>query len=688
MGWRWPTGFPAAQTLPVEPDQQSRARERKIAFALGATLTLAWCLAGLCFPDLLERAENVVADRQVGLLPEHPPSREPVIVEVDEASLRAFGQWPWPRYQVAKLLESISEAGAVGVGVDALFAERDRTSPAEIARALQRDFNQYLTLEALPPPQRDYDRILAAPLAQGPFVLGYFLSFDKTGSGSCTPKSASGAILSAQDGDGALAGVPQATGLICSIPILGAAAAYAGFTNGLADDDGLYRRTPLIARWNGGLYPSLALQTFLTATGIQQFVVDSSASGLRLRLGDLIVPLDATGNLLIRFRNHRYESISAADVMAGKVLPDRLRGKMVLLGFSAAGLHEYRPNPLDPLFTGVQLHAAVLDNLANRNFLQRPAFARALEAIVALLLGWILALLLARAGPTASALWPATLITAVVGSSQFLLSRYGLVVSPVLPTATLILVLLALSLLKFGREYLRSQRLARQIADGQDAIIEGFCTMSEYRDPETGFHIRRTQNYVKALALRLRQKRRYRRQLDDAMIELLYKTAPLHDIGKIGIRDQILLKPDRLTDEEFAVMKTHTTIGGEVVQAIQAHLGPNAFLETAAEIILGHQEKWDGSGYPRALKGEEIPLAARLMALADVYDALISRRVYKPGFPHRQAVELIAQGSGQHFDPELVNAFLDIHEEFRDIALRFLDDDEQRQTLLGEAKTD
>jgi adenylate cyclase len=428
------------------------------------------------------------------------------------------------------------------------------------------------------------------------------------------------------------------------------------------------------------------LQTFMTAAGIRQFLVDSTATGLRLRLGDVTVPLDGAGNLLIRFRSHRYESISAADVMDGKVPEPRLHGKMVMVGFSAAGLHEYRPTPRDPLLSGVQLHAAVLDNLTHESFLRRPEPVRMIETMTALGFGWFLSLALARSGPTASALCPAILIGAILVCSQILLGRFGLIVSPVLPVATVLLVLLALSLLKFGREYLYSQRLSRQIADGQDAIIEGFCAMSEYRDPETGFHIRRTQNYVKTLALRLRQHPKYRRQLDDVMIELLYKTAPLHDIGKIGIRDQILLKPDRLTEEEFAVMKTHTVIGGDVVRAIQARMGANAFLAIAEDIILGHQEKWDGTGYPRALKGEQIPLPARLMALADVYDALISRRVYKPGMPHRQAVEIISQGRGKHFDPDLVDAFLEIHEEFREIALRFLDDDEQRQTLLSEAE--
>ena len=222
----------------------------------------------------------------------------------------------------------------------------------------------------------------------------------------------------------------------------------------------------------------------------------------------------------------------------------------------------------------------------------------------------------------------------------------------------------------------RVEEATKNLADAYTQTLEALGAALDSRDVGTESHSRRVHGYSLALA---REHGVKPEDLPDLAHGVL-----LHDIGKIGIRDHILLKPDRLTEDEFAIMKTHTTIGGEVVHAIQARMGPNAFLETAEDIILGHQEKWDGSGYPRALQGEQIPLAARLMALADVYDALISRRVYKPGMPHRQAVALIAQGSGAHFDPELVDAFLEIHEEFREIALRFLDSDEQRQTLLGD----
>jgi putative two-component system response regulator len=151
----------------------------------------------------------------------------------------------------------------------------------------------------------------------------------------------------------------------------------------------------------------------------------------------------------------------------------------------------------------------------------------------------------------------------------------------------------------------------------------------------------------------------------------------LHDIGKVGIPDRILLKPGRLTPEEFEVMKTHTTLGRDAIQHAEEALGVRVkFLTIAKEIAYSHQEKWDGSGYPEGLKGEAIPLSARLMAVADVYDALISERVYKKGMPHEDAVAIMRQGRGTHFDPDILDAFLELQQEFRAIAVRFADSSE------------
>ncbi|KAF1049829.1 response regulator [Xylophilus sp.] len=209
----------------------------------------------------------------------------------------------------------------------------------------------------------------------------------------------------------------------------------------------------------------------------------------------------------------------------------------------------------------------------------------------------------------------------------------------------------------------------------QDVTIMALTSLAETRDNETGNHIRRTPLYVKALAERLRGHPRFAHALNDRMIDLLYKSAPLHDIGKIGIPDAILLKPGPLTVEEFEVMKTHTTLGRKAIEDAERRLGMRVgFLSVAKEIAYSHQEKWDGSGYPEGLAGEAIPPSARLMALADVYDALISKRVYKPAYPHEQSCATVARGRGGHFDPDIVDAFMDLAEDFRTIATLYRDE--------------
>nr|WP_295078876.1 two-component system response regulator [uncultured Roseateles sp.] len=227
--------------------------------------------------------------------------------------------------------------------------------------------------------------------------------------------------------------------------------------------------------------------------------------------------------------------------------------------------------------------------------------------------------------------------------------------------------------------YLESevQRRTREVAAIQDVTIMAMASLAETRDNETGNHIRRTQHYIKALALQLQKDSPYAAQLDDHTIDMLFKSAPLHDIGKVGIPDRILLKPGRYEPHEFEIMKSHPRLGRDAIIRAEQELGMSVpFLAHAKDIAYAHQEKWDGSGYPEGLSGEAIPLSARLMALADVYDALISRRVYKAPMTHEKAVAIIREGRGTHFDPLLVDAFLAIESTFIEIAKHYQDSDD------------
>ena len=251
---------------------------------------------------------------------------------------------------------------------------------------------------------------------------------------------------------------------------------------------------------------------------------------------------------------------------------------------------------------------------------------------------------------------------------------------------------------KAAADFLRDQNayLEKEVSERtkevmaiQDVTILSMASLAETRDSDTGNHIRRTQYYVLALARALQSHPRFSEYLTEQNIKMLFKSAPLHDIGKVGIPDRILLKPGKLDPDEFEIMKTHTTLGRDALANAEKSLGTDVdFLKMAKEIAYSHQEKWDGSGYPEGVGGNDIPISARLMAVADVYDALISRRVYKEGMPHEKAYAIIQEGGGTHFDPDMVEAFSRIHEEFREIAQKYADSDgdlEQKAKYIGQA---
>jgi adenylate cyclase len=208
------------------------------------------------------------------------------------------------------------------------------------------------------------------------------------------------------------------------------------------------------------------------------------------------------------------------------------------------------------------------------------------------------------------------------------------------------------------------------LTHAHSSAIDSMALVVESRDTETGAHILRTKEYIACLGEYLYEHDIYKSILTKEFRELVYRASPLHDIGKVAIPDNILKKPAKLTTEEFIIMKDHASIGKEIIQNALKGNEENVFLKRALNIAYSHHEKWDGSGYPQGLKGIEIPLEARLMALADVYDALISRRVYKESIPFEQSEQIIIEGSGNHFDPVLVAAFIELKDKFRDIADR------------------
>lgn len=276
---------------------------------------------------------------------------------------------------------------------------------------------------------------------------------------------------------------------------------------------------------------------------------------------------------------------------------------------------------------------------------------------------------------------PVIFITSLDGQedqlSGFRLGAADYITKPIMPPVVLARIRTHLEL-KWARDRLRNENIwleaevKRRMNENelvQIVSIRALAHLAETRDPETGFHIHRTQGYMQVLAIRLREHPRFADFLSEANIDMLVKSAPLHDIGKVGIPDSILLKSGKLTLEEWEIMKTHAKLGADAIEHAQTDAAqPVVFLNLAKEIARWHHEKWDGSGYPDGLLGDAIPIPARLMALADVFDALISPRVYKPALPFSRAKEIIAEGRGQHFDPDVADVFLSGYDEFVAIA--------------------
>ena len=223
-------------------------------------------------------------------------------------------------------------------------------------------------------------------------------------------------------------------------------------------------------------------------------------------------------------------------------------------------------------------------------------------------------------------------------------------------------------LLQINRELnQRVQTQVKEIADSQMAAIVSLANLAETRDANTGKHIENVQELCLILAKELANEEKYKESITDEFIKIFYYTAALHDIGKVGIQDNILLKPGPLTPEEFEIMKTHTTIGAKSLLKARQKYPENKYISAGIKIALSHHEKWDGSGYPNGLKGEEIPLESRILAVADAYDTLRNERVYKPAFSHNKSVELILKDIDTHFDPNIIKVFKKIHKKFDEI---------------------
>jgi len=664
---------PGKQEEPIL--RRDRKKSRRVLF-YGIFFSVFLFFVSLVKPTFLDFLNNRVYDALLSANTGQP-SPVPVIVDIDEKSLQQYGQWPWPRYRLAILLDKLRELGALSIGLDIMFAEDDRTSVVAIRKELQRDFGVDLGFREVPRDFRDSDKRLADTLSKGNVVLGYqFLFEDDPNPDNCLLHPLHVSKLGPLREEDGSAVFINARGVSCNLKMLSHAAGASGFFNISLDADGILRRVPLVIEYKGRFYPSLALATLMRSLGTNGVLLKTGKGpGEFLCLNKTVIPLTSKGSMLIRFRgkSKTFDYVSAADILSDRIPKGRIQGKIVFVGTSASGIKELKSTPFDPISPGVEIHATVVDNILKKDFLSRPNWAPGLESMLALVLGLVSTFILAWTGAVWSSLLLGGIGVGIWQGSVWMFRIESIFISPIVPLMMLVCNFSLITFIKFWHEEQRTRERTRELAMVQEATIESMSSLTETRDPDTGGHINRTRNYVRLLAEHLKNQPGFRALLDDETIDLLCKSAPLHDIGKVGVSDRILLKPGKLTKQEFEEMKRHTIYGRDAILAAERKLGSRSFLRFAREIAYTHHERWDGSGYPEGLRGDQIPIPGRLMAVADTYDALTSQRVYKSQLSHEKAVEIIVEAKGSQFDPNVVDAFLAVNEDFRQIALRYAD---------------
>jgi HD-GYP domain-containing protein (c-di-GMP phosphodiesterase class II) len=373
------------------------------------------------------------------------------------------------------------------------------------------------------------------------------------------------------------------------------------------------------------------------------------------------------------------------DVLNGEVPAGSVRDKIVFVGTTALGTREVVATPLDTLFAGVEVQATVADNLLEQSFIQRPPLGTILESQVVVLVGLAVALVVSRVGVAAGVLGGLGGLVALWSGAIWLLSTTGILLSPLFPTIAVSSGLAITTLARVAVERRRAETAGRERSAAQRLMVQTLLSLTETRDAETGRHSRRTQAYARVLAEQLATHPDFREHLTPERIALLSSLAPLHDIGKVGIPDHILNKPGALTAEELLEMRKHPVLGRDVILKAEQQAGvrDDATLAMAKDIVYTHHERWDGTGYPQGLTGRSIPVAGRVMAIVDVYDAAVSRTLYRQTMSHEQTVKFIASGKGTHFDPAVVEAFLNVEAAFWRLSQEALDTPGRPLNLLS-----
>lgn len=657
---------------PIAFSSRLAQRHARAIVAIGLVVSLLAGLSGFLSTPPLARLDHFVLDTLLRHSTSGKPATRTVVIDIDDVSLSALGQWPWPRYRMASLIQKIAAQKPAAIGLDVLFAEPDRSSLVNIQQTFKHDFGIDVAFDGVPEGLLDNDGYLGYEIARAGVVGSNYFYFDHVNKGAAP--FASGLSF---DGRRDLLTLPAASGVLVNAGAIASQTKSTGFVNNQIDEDGVLRRLPLLIGHGGEVHPSLALATVMRSLGVSSGSIEADGNGPVIRIGAHRVPIDASGFSTLRFDgpSSTYASLSAVEVLNGSVRPEDLEGKIVFIGSSAVGLNDIHNTALDPRLPGLKVQAVMAESIVNDDAIRMPSWAPLASFALCLVLGLSMAaLFVVTSGVHQAVIGSLLLLLSTVLLSVVPFARAGLFVSPGAPIVVVVTLFVAFFMTRFAIERRRARVWQHQLENARQVTIESMASVAETRDPETGAHIKRTQHYVKAIALQLRRSGAHADILTKEYIDLLFLSAPLHDIGKVGVPDHILLKSGRLTPEEFQVMKQHAEFGRRIIFSTAQRIEGDNFLIIAGEIAATHHEKWDGSGYPNGLAGEDIPLSGRIMAVADIYDALISRRCYKEPFTHELATTLMRGSRGTTFDPAVLGAFFAIEGEIKAIAGRYGDE--------------
>ncbi len=580
-----------------------------------------------------------------------------VIVEIDKKSIDALGQWPWSRLITANLINKINNAHPSSIGLNMMFRQVDKSSIISMQKFYKNYMGFDLKVEGMDKKLFDNDKIFADTLKGSKTILPVFMQEALETKPYCDPTSIyNSSLKNAQT-------TYIAASMLCNIDQIHKVSHSFGFINTKIDKDGVLRRSPLFMQYKDIIVPAFSLTNLLA---IDKNIEFPSLKTVKI-LGHKVHTNSASEVLLSFYKSSWYKRISAIDILEDKIPKEQLLGKIVLVGTSLIGDNNKHIVSTGEMLNGTDISATIIENILNDHLIWQPDILKIVNTILAFFISIIAIILIRKYAHFKLAIFY-ILVFSISFLIMFISFQYGICISISYFWIPLIMHFAILNLAVLYLNDKEQKSYYQELSNSHSAALESMVLVAGTKDFETGAHLTRTKEYMKLLAEHMKEHVVYSDTLTQEFIDTIYHASPLHDIGKVGIPDAILQKPGKLNEDEFNTMKNHPEIGMKIIKDAMNSYDKNSFLQIAYNITFYHHEKWDGSGYPIGLKEKDIPLEARLMALVDVYDALISKRCYKDAYSYEKAENIIIEGSGKHFDPKIVKAFEQLKDEFKEIA--------------------